>query len=693
MEELSAIQIMSEVPNNHNNIAVYHDNDNETVLENDTDKEWVPNSDEDSSSDSKFEDTLEEDDSYLVNEQKTDKIITQAQISSDETETVIKETQDIKTPIKNSRKRKRQPELWERNIKKTQKNMGKSYVTSSGKEMPAKSLGPTCGEKCRLKCAEKISGDERMLIFEQFWSLKDVNLQREFVLRCTEVVSPKYQYKKLHSTRGRSKNKAYYLKLNEKKCRVCCKFFMNTLSIADTFLRNIFKKTNDNGFLETDKRGLHGHQKTTDGNILDVIRNHINSIPHIESHYLRSQTTRHYIDGSLNISMLYRLYKERCLTNEQPFAKKNIYEKVFNTEFNLSFFRPKKDQCALCENYRNCDENQKKHMQDEYEIHIRNKEMSRIEKSKDVRIAEHDQTCIVAVYDLEAVLPTPCGEVSSFYYKSKLNSMNFTVYNIAEKRGYCYLWSENIANRGANEIATCVFNYLKNYCLGKTVTFYSDNCCGQNKNKFIACMYLYAVACLDIPAITHKYLITGHSQNEGDSMHSCIEREKRRVLKSGPIYVPTQWIPVIKLAKKKGNPYIVEEMCTSSFRDFKELSTEVGTNFTLNTLKEKVVWSNIKIIKVEKYKPNLIFYKTDYNQNDFQCIEVKKRHRMKSLPSVHLKSAYEHPPTISHEKKEGLLYLCTTNAIKEPYHDYYKLLPSSLPKPKNARGSRKQKTI
>ena len=54
---------------------------------------------------------------------------------------------------------------------------------------------------------------------------------------------------------------------------------------------------------------------------------------------------------------------------------------------------------------------------------------------------------------------------------------------------------------------------------------------------------------MDIKSITHKYLIIGHTENEGDSMHSCIEREKKGVVLSGSIYVPS----VIANARKVEN--------------------------------------------------------------------------------------------------------------------------------------------
>lgn len=53
-------------------------------------------------------------------------------------------------------------------------------------------------------------------------------------------------------------------------------------------------------------------------------------------------------------------------------------------------------------------------------------------------------------------------------------------------------------------------------------------------------------------------------------MHSCTERERTRVLKNGPIYVPSELVTIAKSAKKKRKPYDVEEMSTEDFIDWKK---------------------------------------------------------------------------------------------------------------------------
>lgn len=172
-----------------------------------------------------------------------------------------------------------------------------------------------------------------------------------------------------------------------------------------------------------------------------------------------------------------------------------------------------------------------------------------------------------------------------FFYKSKLNCFNFTISELAKKpkennnkrkikntnrnadalRPYgdvfSYFWDETKGRRGANEIGSCLWDYLSQLSAKYTnkninVIFYSDNCCGQNKNKFITCLYSFAVSHFEnINSITHKFLIKGHTQNEGDNVHSLIEKEIKKSLKSGPMHAPHEYVSLIKQARKTRTPF------------------------------------------------------------------------------------------------------------------------------------------
>lgn len=183
-------------------------------------------------------------------------------------------------------------------------------------------------------------------------------------------------------------------------------------------------------------------------------------------------------------------------------------------------------------------------------------------------------------------------------------------------------------------------------------------------------MYLYTVENYDIQEIIHKYLIIGHTENEGDSMHSCIEKERARVLKNGPIYVPSELITIAKSAKMKGKPYEVKEMSTEDFVDWKKLSKTMGSNFNVNENGEKVLFNDIKIVKVKKDEPSKIFYKTSYNQEEFNIINIRKKTRTQRV-NLTLVPAYDSAPPIPINKKNDLLSLCNDKLIPRKHHNFF----------------------
>jgi hypothetical protein len=63
-----------------------------------------------------------------------------------------------------------------------------------------------------------------------------------------------------------------------------------------------------------------------------------------------------------------------------------MYYTVFNKEFNIGFFSPKKDQCELCLAFREGSPEEKTELQEKYDTHLREKELSRIEKKTKINL-------------------------------------------------------------------------------------------------------------------------------------------------------------------------------------------------------------------------------------------------------------------------------------------------------------------
>ena len=457
-------------------------------------------------------------------------------------------------------------------------------------------------------------------------------------------------------------NDAFYLLRNCNRIRVCKVFFKNTLDINDRPIRTVLEKKDKvaDVVMEEDRRGKHGNHCTVDERIREKITSHIQSIPKVESHYARANTTRTFIDGSKSIAEIHRDYVANCKEEGLPFGNYTLFHRIFTEEHNISFFTPKKDQCDTCTSYHNADEMEKEMLKERYESHQNEKELSRKEKAIDKA-----SDSVVAVYDLQAVMQLPKGDVSVFYYKSKLNVLNFTIYDIKTNKCDCFLWDESNGHRGVNELGTCVLQYIKSITESgkKDIIFYSDNCAGQQKNKFMLALYLYAVKELDVNSITHKYLVKGHTQNEGDAAHSLIERQNKRLLKSGPIYVPETFATAIRTAKKKGDPFNVFHLGFDDFYNIKSIANDIGP---MNVKDLKI--SDIKVLKVTKESPSTVLYKHSYADEFKECTVLKQCNKSKDF---RLLPCFKEKPGIPHKKKVDLMELCKKNVIPNHHHQFY----------------------
>lgn len=67
--------------------------------------------------------------------------------------------------------------------------------------------------------------------------------------------------------------------------------------------------------------------------------------------------------------------------------------------------------------------------------------------------------------------------------------------------------------------------------------FYSDSCCGQNRNKIVyAAVHIALQSCEFIETIQMNFLIPGHTSMPIDSVHAIIERSVEHSI----IYAPLQ---------------------------------------------------------------------------------------------------------------------------------------------------------
>ena len=206
-----------------------------------------------------------------------------------------------------------------------------------------------------------------------------------------------------------------------------------------------------------------------------------------------------------------------------------------------------------------------------------------------------DEKTLVIVFDFEGVLVCPKGKTSTFFYSRRLNCFNFTIFDVVEKKGMCYFWTEDQGGKGPDEIGTCLKDFIsEKVAEGYTsVIALSDATGSQNRSYILVAAFLDIIRTTGLTEINHIFFETGHSQNEEDSIHSSIERASRNVT----VTSPDEWFGIIKVAQP-ANPLTVERLTYRDFGGYKELATKFFSRSPKTTNGDKVMISTAKWITV-----------------------------------------------------------------------------------------------
>lgn len=283
------------------------------------------------------------------------------------------------------------------------------------------------------------------------------------------------------------------------------------------------------------------------------------------------KTTKKFLNSELNLQVLYKLYK---LNTESPVSK-TIYKKVFDT-MNLSFKKPAVDTCSTCDRInmelKYASEDQAVSLKNTLEKHQEAFKAAYEEKKKDKELAQSCKDVAVITFDLQQCLPTPFVKTNVSFYKRQLWTYNFTIHDSKTNKAFCYMWPECEGNRGANEIATCLYDFIINQLPNlhpnvKKLIMYSDSCPGQNKNSIVTAMLmLIAKLSPQLQSIEHKFLVPGHTHMEADTDHALIERKKKQTHMD--IHLPRDWYQLVRTASNKTSKFTVIEMAHDMFLDF-----------------------------------------------------------------------------------------------------------------------------
>ncbi|KAE8737783.1 hypothetical protein FOCC_FOCC016751 [Frankliniella occidentalis] len=591
------------------------------------------------------------------------------------------------------RKRSRNTYRWKSTIRKQQKNLGQPYISVKGKEMKGAEMRNPCS--CKHNCRHKITEEQRNYLFQQFWASGSHERQWEYI-RQHSTSKPTNEEKEGFVGKKKCIRSFFFMievkkgveneiqmgeeflaqiedEMVTEKILVCKKMFMATLGIWDCWIDSAYKHLNPKkGNVATpDKRGRHNKHFTavTPGKI-ETVKEHCNLFPRVPSHYCREKSKREYLEHGLSLNKMAKLYVKWAEEKGLPKSKVATirqYKDVVNSNFNIGFFKPKKDQCGLCALIRS--KHNPRHIKDQYKekyaAHIKRKDLVKKIKQKDRTVAEKDKNFAVISFDLQKQLPCPRSEVGTFFYKNKLSVYNLTIFHEVERIGHCYLWHEGLGRKGSCEIASSVSHFIDKLVQKghKEITLYSDNCSGQNKNRYIFAMFQLKAVLHEVK-ITHRFLEPGHTHMDADTIHARIENSTR--LKE--ILDFEDWVQAITEAKETLPAYNVVRLKQSMIFDWKHLVSLQNWN---KDMKGQVIkWKKVREVSIDGREGNLVRIRYDLD-GEICTLSPNRVGRPVNLKTYQPPRNYDGPIPLQASKREHIQEFCDTLAIPLDKQEFY----------------------
>ncbi|KAE8743411.1 hypothetical protein FOCC_FOCC010982 [Frankliniella occidentalis] len=290
-----------------------------------------------------------------------------------------------------TRKRKGNKSKWKQEEAKMKLNNGEEHLSVSGKVRRGRELKPPCFKECIFKCTSNLTENDRQEIFRSFWAIPTHARKWDFI----GVHVSQYEQKNstVNGVSKRQNSRTFSFKVQGRKIRVCKTMFLSTLHICNGWITTALKKLDKGtGTISPDKRGNNKKPpKPEKVELKESVREHIRGLPRTPSHYTRATSNKEYLTEDISsIADMHSLYENWMLENHPGKIKATYrqYADIFNSDFNISFFIAKKDQCDECVRWENASETEKEDMKLAFDQHILNKDLAQTMRIGDIKVAQ-----------------------------------------------------------------------------------------------------------------------------------------------------------------------------------------------------------------------------------------------------------------------------------------------------------------
>nr|CAI5820481.1 unnamed protein product [Callosobruchus analis] len=135
--------------------------------------------------------------------------------------------------------------------------------------------------------------------------------------------------------------------------------------------------------------------------------------------------------------------------------------------------------------------------------------------------------CVIS-FDLQQAMPIPKLTTGPAFRCRKIWLYNLGVHDCTNSQGSMYLWTEDKAKRGADEVASVLLKFLANKTDTEDLIIFTDNRRGQNKNWLLTYPWLQLEKENRFKNITHHFLVSGHAHLPSDRDFALIEKRHRK---------------------------------------------------------------------------------------------------------------------------------------------------------------------
>ncbi|KAK4882697.1 hypothetical protein RN001_006016 [Aquatica leii] len=212
-----------------------------------------------------------------------------------------------------------------------------------------------------------------------------------------------------------------------------------------------------------------------------------------------------------------------------------MFRSVFLNDFNIGFSSPASDVCSKCTRLKEQvkhtkDVEKRKNLIKEYRIH-RKRANTFYELSK-----EKPDNSITFCFDLQQVQPLPRTPIGDAFYSHQISWYAFCCVSMSSRHPTFYVWTEDLAGRGATQIGSALLQHLENlnYKDINLIRLFCDGCGGQNKNSHIIHTLMYWLknkAPENVVEIIITFPVRGHIFLPADRSFGRVEK----ILKRNPV--------------------------------------------------------------------------------------------------------------------------------------------------------------